>query len=165
MQAEKAYTIDVILWERSEKLGVARLDVMYLDDGTTAFWGNDPGGAPIARRMVPYEAWEVDLAAMLPGPGDRMMPTGAAVHLTVTQQGWRFSQPEPPEFVCYRSLGPRTLLLHVVEAEGLPSRTTRVHASVSYGPLRFDTHACENTLHPVWNTWFKVEESPDPALR
>ena len=39
------------------------------------------------------------------------------IHLTLSQQGWRLKQPQLPEFVCYRSLGPRTLVLQIVEAD------------------------------------------------
>lgn len=77
--------------------------------------------------------------------------------------------PDPPAYLPHsaspRSLGPRTLLLLVVEAEGLPKHVASAYASVTYGPLRVDTHKCENTQRPVWNAWMKVEESPNPGLR
>lgn len=106
-QADKAYTIDVVLRDRgrSEPLGRARLEVNFLSDGSTAFWGSGLDGSPVARRVAPFESWEVALAVMAPDEEGRPRVTRGAVHLAATQQGWRFAQRAPPEFVCYRREG------------------------------------------------------------
>jgi len=166
--SDKSYTIDVGLLEkgRSERLGRARIDVSFLDDGSTAFWGTDPKGAPVAKRLAPFESWPCSLALMTQDYATgRLVQTEASVHLTVTQQGWRFAQPAPPEFVCYRSLGARTALMQVVEARDLPLAAQRVYVTLTYGATRVDTPVIDSSTHPVWNSWHAIEESPDPGLR
>ncbi|GBF90558.1 hypothetical protein Rsub_03129 [Raphidocelis subcapitata] len=94
-------------------LGSTLLWVSASMDGSTLFWGHQRNGEALARRWGPSDRpWRVSL----PFEGDAVGGV-AEVRLGVSVEPWTYKQPLVP--AAYRSSGPHTVVLQIVEARNL----------------------------------------------
>ncbi|CAG9462210.1 unnamed protein product [Pedinophyceae sp. YPF-701] len=147
--------------QKGPMYGRCRVNLKYLGDGSTAFWGNAENFTPICKRCSPFESWRVKL------PLECM--DGSYLEVEMFQREWLFAQPKRPPVVTYQSVGPRTVVLNVVEARNLgnpkDSTTLDPYVKISYGSESWLTNVVENTSLPVWNQTFEIPESTNGALR
>ncbi|KAI8466970.1 MAG: hypothetical protein J3K34DRAFT_524124 [Monoraphidium minutum] len=150
------------------KLGSALLWVASTMDGSTLFWGHDRAGEALARRWTPDDRpWHV----ALPLEGDAVGRV-AEVRLSVAVEPWTYRQPLAP--TSYRSPGPHTVVLQVVEARYLgaqrapgaaPPPPANPFVQLQYDQAAYATAVAYGAKAPVFLETFAFEENPSMLTR
>ncbi|KIY97382.1 hypothetical protein MNEG_10578, partial [Monoraphidium neglectum] len=148
------------------RLGTALLWVSAAPDGSTLFWGHSRSGEALARRWGPSDRpWRVSLP--LEGEGVGRL---AEVKLGVGVEPWTYKQPLVP--TSYRSTGPHTVVLQVVEARYLggqpgppPGVGSNPFVQLQYDQSAYATAVAYGTTSPVFLETFAFAENASMLTR
>lgn len=157
---EAAVRLEVRDERSSDLLGSVLLHVMAGKDGSTVFWTLGREDKPMARRWgTSDKPWRV----CLPLEG----APGAEITLALAVDPWVYKQPLAAPV--YRSTGPRTVILQLVEGRDLAARdwagTSDPYVLVRYNQQSYRSPVIYNTLQPVWKHTFSFPENSSPLTR